>query len=86
MRSNQWFSPTFGFDLQNQPPRCSIKKVILKNFAIMKTPMLGSFSKKVAGLRLATLKKRFWQGLFPVNFAKFSRITPLNDCFWIFLI
>ena len=58
--------------------RCSVKKVLLKNFAKStgKSPVLSIFFNKVAGLRSATLlKKKLWHRCFPVNFAKFLR-TP----------
>ena len=41
------------------------------------------FFNKVAGLRPATLlKKRIWQGCFPVNFVKFLRKLFLIEHLW----
>ena len=53
--------------------RCSIKKTVLKNFAIFTRKHLcwSLFLNNVAGLRPATLlKKRFQQMCFPMNFLK----------------
>ena len=54
--------------------RCSVKKVVLKNFTkFTEKHLCPSFVfNKVAGLRPAILlKKRLWYRCFPVNFAKF---------------
>ena len=62
--------------------RCSIKKVVLKNFAKFTEKHLyqSLFFNEVAGLRQATLKKkRHWHRCFPVNFAKFSRKPFLQN-------
>ena len=56
------------------------KKGDLRNFIkfIEKNLRQSLFFNKVSGLRRATLlKKRLWNGCFPVNFAKFLR-TPLS--------
>ena len=76
-------------DYGSSHQRCSIKKVVLKNFAKFTGKHLcqSLVFNKVAGLRPATLlKKRLRHRCFPVNFAKFLRTpfyrTPLGDCFY----
>ena len=68
--------------------KCSMKKVILRNFTKFKGKHLcqSLFFNKVADLRPATsIKKRLWCRCFPVTFTKFLRTpfhrTPLDDCF-----
>ena len=59
-------------------PEVLSQKSLLKIFAkfIGKHLYQSFFFNKVAGLRLATLfKKRFWHKCFPVDFAKFLRIS-----------
>ena len=70
--------------------RSSIKKAVLKNFAILRrTPVLESLFNKVAGLQAFNfIKKRLYHRCFSVNIAKFFR-TPIlkktaNGCFWAF--
>ena len=63
---------------QKQPPGCSVRKGVLRNFAKFTGKHLcqSLFSNKVAGLIPATLlKKRLWHRCFPPNFVKFLR-TP----------
>ena len=63
-------------------PEVFCKKVVLGNFAKFTGKHLcqSLFFNKVADLRLATLlKKRLWQGCFPVNFAKFRRTPFLRE-------
>ena len=62
--------------------RCSVKKVLLKNFTKFTGKHLyqSLFFNKVAGLRPATLlKKRLWHRCFPVNFVKFLRTSFLHN-------
>ena len=62
--------------------RCSIKNSVLRNFTKFTGKHLRQslFFNKVVGLRLATLlKKRLWHRCFPLNFAKFLRISFLQD-------
>ena len=57
---------------------CSVKKRVLRNFTKFTRKHLcqNLIFVKVTVLRPVTLlKKRLWQGCFPVNFAKFLR-TP----------
>ena len=64
--------------------RCSIKKVVLKNFEYpQETPVLESPFKIVANLMACNLiKKRPQHRCFPVIIAKFSRLPLLkNTCF-----
>ena len=64
--------------------RCSVRKVVLRNFVKFTWKHLCQrlFFNKVAGLSPAILfKKRLFRGCFPVNFAKFLR-TPRSDFFW----
>ena len=59
--------------------RCSLKKVVLRDFTKFTGKHLGQslFFYKVVGLRPATLlKKRLWHRCFSVKFMKFLR-TPL---------
>ena len=57
--------------------RCSLRKDVLRNSAKFTGKRLchSLFFNRVAGLRPATLLKRFWRSCFPVNFSKFLR-TP----------
>ena len=70
-------------------PELFYKKGVLRNFAkfTRKHPCQSLLFNKFAGLRPATLLKRFWHKFFPVIFVKFLRqpfySTPLGDCFWI---
>ena len=62
--------------------RCSIIKVVLRNFAKFTGKHLCQclFFNKVVGLRTTTLlKKRLWHRCFPVNFAKFLRTPFLQN-------
>ena len=56
--------------------RCSIKRC----------SVLEAFFNKVARIYKTLLKKRFWHGCFPANFAKFLRTLFLKNssggCFW----
>ena len=73
--------------IQKQSPGVFCKKVVLEKFANLTKKSLcrSLFSKKVPGLRSASLlkKKRLWpyyismlsQRFFPVNFAKFFKHT-----------
>ena len=77
----------YGYRSSHQ--MCSLKKVVLKNFAKFTGKHLcqSLFFNKVAGLRPATLfKKRLWHKCFPVNFAKFHR-TPfyIEHLWWLLL-
>ena len=78
------FSDVFkGYKKRSSHQRCSMKKVVIKNFAKFTGKHLfqGLIFNKVAGLRSATLlKKRLWHRCFPVNYEKFLR-TPPDDCF-----
>ena len=73
--------------------RCSVKKVfckkgVLKNIAKFTGKHLcqSLFLNKYAGLRPITLlKKRLWQGCFPVNFAIFLRTLFLEHLWWLLL-
>ena len=58
--------------------KCSIKKPVLKNFAVFTGKHLcwSLFLINVAGLRLVTYLKRLQHRCFPVNIAKFLR-TPI---------
>ena len=61
--------------------RCSVKKGVLTNFAKFTEihQWQSLFFNKVAVLRPVTLlKKRLWHRCFPVNVAKFLRITFLT--------
>ena len=56
------------------------KKSVLKNFAKFSGKHLSQilFFNEVAGLKpTILLKKRFWHGTFPVNFAKFLKTTEI---------
>ena len=72
--------------LMKQPPRCSVRKCLLRNFAKFagKHPSQSLFFNKVFLLTL--LKKRLWHRSFFVNFANFLRTpfyrTTLEDCLW----
>ena len=58
------------------------KKCVLRNFPkfTRKDLCQSLFFNKVAGLMPATLlKKRLWHKCFPVNFAKFLRISFLTE-------
>ena len=62
--------------------RCSIRNGVLRNFVKFTGKLLcqGLFSNKVAGLRPATLlKKWLWHRCFPVNFAKFLKTPFLQN-------
>ena len=61
---------------------------VLKNFAIFtgKTPVLESLFNKAAGLQgFNFIKKKFRQGCFPVNIAKFLK-TPILRNIWKWLL
>ena len=69
-------------DIQKQPPEVFCKKKVflevLQNS--QENTRARVFFNKVEGLRPATLlKKRLWHWCFPVNFAKFLRITFLQN-------
>ena len=61
--------------------RYSVKKVFFKisQNSQENTCARVSFFKKVACLRAATIKKRFWHRCFPVNFAKCLRTPFLQN-------
>ena len=68
----------FHARLRSSHWRCSVRKVVLRNFSKFTGKKLcqSLFFNKVARLRPATLlKKRLWHRCVPVNFAKFLR-TP----------
>ena len=75
--------------MQTQPPECSVKKAVLRNFAKLTVKHLKQslFFNKVADQRpTSLLKKRDWHKCFIVSFAKFLR-TPFykhlrDDCFY----
>ena len=70
--------------LKKQPPRCSVRKVVLRNVAKFTGKHLyqSLFFDKVAGLRRTTLlKKRLLHKCFPVNFAKFLRTLFSHNTF-----
>ena len=79
--------------LRSSHRRCSVRKVVLRNFANFTGKHLcqSLFFNKIADLRPATLfRKRLWHRCFPVNFVKFLR-TPfyrisLGDCSMSFKI
>ena len=82
----------FGIPLEKEAVvrRCSLKKVVLGNFAKFTGKHLHQnllFS-KVAGLIPETLlKKRIWHSYFPVNFAKLFRIPVFTEHFrWLLLL
>ena len=62
------------FNIQKQPPEVTYKTGVLKNYARFKGKHLcwSLFLNKVAGLRLATIKKEAPTQTFPVYFEKFS--------------
>ena len=62
--------------------RCSVTKVVLRNFTKFTGKHLYQrlFFNKVAGLSPASLlKKKLWHRCFPVNFAKFLRTGFLSN-------
>ena len=64
---------------------CSMKKLILKNFAKFTGKHLfqGLFSYRMEGLRSVTLlKKRLCHSCFPANFAKFLRTRFFKEYLW----
>ena len=69
-----------------QPPRCSVRKCALRNFAKFAGRHLSQslFFNKVFLLTL--LKRSLWHRSFLVNFANFLRKpsyrTTLGDCLW----
>ena len=68
-----------GRTVRSSHQRCSIKKVVLK-----KIPVLESLFEKVAGLKVCNfIKKRPQHRWFPVNIAKFLRLSILKNigCF-----
>ena len=65
--------------------RCSVRKVVLKNFSKFTGKLLcqSLFFNKVAGLRFAILwKKRLWHRCFQVNVAKFQRTPFFTEHLW----
>ena len=69
--------------------RCSVRKVVLRNFVKFTWKHLCQrlFFNKVAGLSPAILfKKRLFRGCFPVNFAKFLRTPFLQNTSWRLLL
>ena len=63
--------------------RCSLKKLFLKiRYIHRKAPVLGSIFKNVAGLKACDFNKKWLKHrLFPVNKAKFLRISiVMNIC------
>ena len=68
--------------LRSSRPEVFCKKGFLRNFVKFTGTYLCQclFFNVVAGLRTATLlKKGFWKRCFPVNFAKFLRISFLTE-------
>ena len=64
---------------------CSMKKLILKNFAKFTGKHLfqGLFSNRMEDLRSVTLlKKRLCHSCFPANFAKFLRTRFFKEHLW----
>ena len=65
--------------------RCTVKKVVLGNFAKLTGKRLcqSLFFNKVAGLRSATLlKKTLWHRFFPANLAKFLGTPFFIEHLW----
>ena len=76
------YKRTINWNKQKQPPEMIYKKVVIENSAkfIWKHLHQSLFFSKDAGLRHATLlKRRLWQRCFPINFAKFSKTTFLQN-------
>ena len=73
--SSTCYHPNKGHILnRSSRQRCSVKEVVLRNFAKFTGKHLcqSFFFNKHAGLRPATLlKERLWRTCFPVSFAKF---------------
>ena len=72
-------------NLRSSHQRCSMQKVVPKNFTKFTGKHLcqSLFFNKVSGLRHATLlKKRFWQRCFPVNFCEISKNTFFTERVW----
>ena len=68
--------------------KCSVNKLFLEisQNSQENTCARASFN-KVAALSPATsLKKRRWHGCFPVNFAKFLRMSFLTEHIWWLLL
>ena len=64
--------------------RCSVTKVVLRNFAKFTGKHLCIFFNKVAGLRPASLlKNTLWHRYFPVNFAEFLRTPYFIEHLWM---
>ena len=75
------FAITIQMTIRSSHQRRSVRKGVLRNFAIFRGKQLCQvlFFNKVAGPKPATLlKKRLWHRCFPVNFAKFLR-TPFSQ-------
>ena len=83
--SNSWQILSYS---QKQPQEVFCKKSLLKNLAKFTGKHLQSlFFNKVAGIKPATLlKKRLWHRCFPVNLAKFLRISFLWNTSWRLLL
>ena len=64
-----------------------IKVSVIKNFAILKTPVLESLFKKVADLEAhKSIKRRLQHRCFPVNIAKFlSTAFSIAHLWWLLL-
>ena len=72
--------------LKSSHRRCSVRKGVLRNFAIFTGKHLyqSLFFNKVAGLRSATLlKTRLWRRCFSVTFAKFLSLQSTSG--WLLL-
>ena len=74
--------------LRSSHQRCSVKKGVLKTFAIhRKTPVLECLFNKVAGLESCNfIKKILLHWCFPMKVAKFLRTAISNNiCKWLLL-
>ena len=74
-----------GWSCRSSGHRCSVKKVVLRNFAKFTEKHLwqGFFFNKFADPRPETLfKKRPWHRCFPVSFAKFLRAPSFTEHIW----
>ena len=74
-----------GLCLRSSSRMCSVRKVVLRNFAKLTGKHLcqSLFFNKVTGQRPATLlKKRFWYRCFLVDFGKFFKSTCFTEHLW----
>ena len=83
------FAITMQMTIRSSHQRCSVRKVVLRNFAQFRGKHLRQvlFHNKIAGREPATLrKKRLWHRCFPVNFSKFLRTPLLTEHLWWLLL